>query len=316
MKKILVTGASGFIGRTLCNNLIESSFNVQGAVRSLDSLTFDYNFKAVTVGEIGANTNWLNALKDIDCIIHCAGKAHSINKKDNINMYHSINTEGTKNLAEQAVKAGVKRLVFLSSVKVNGESTGKNFNNKIFTNKSVLDPKDAYSISKFESEKSLWKISSKTDLEVVVVRLPLVYGYGAKGNLMRLIKLIKCGIPLPFDLIKNKRSLIGIDNLVDVLVRCIEHPDAKSKTFLVSDGEDLSTPELLKNIASAMGRSAFMFPFPISLLKFFGFVLGKSSEINRLTRSLQIDNDYTKKILNWSPPISVQEGIRRMIQNK
>jgi len=316
MKKILVTGASGFIGKTLCNKLIKLSFNVQGAVRSLDSLTFDYNFKAVTVGEIGANTNWINALKDIDCIIHCAGKAHSISKKNNINMYHSINTEGTKNLAEQAVKAGVKRLVFLSSVKVNGESTGKTFNNKIFTNKSVLNPKDAYSISKFESEKLLWKISSKTDLEVVVVRLPLVYGYGVKGNLMRLIKLIKSGIPLPFDLIKNQRSLIGIDNLVDLLVRCIEHPDAKSKTFLVSDGEDLSTPELLKNIASAMGRSAFMFPFPISLLKFFGFVLGKSSEIDRLTGSLQIDNNYTKKILNWSPPISVQEGIKRMIQNK
>ena len=316
MKKILVTGASGFIGKTLCNKLIKLSFNVQGAVRSLDSLTFDYNFKAVTVGEIGANTNWINALKDIDCIIHCAGKEHSTNEKNNLNIYHLINTEGTKRLAEQVVKSGVKRFIFLSTIKVNGESTGNNNQNSIFTNKDIPNPQDAYSTSKLEAEKLLWEISAKTNLEVVVVRLPLVYGYGSKGNLAKLIKLINSGMFLPFSLINNKRSLIGIDNLVDLLVRCIEHPDAKSKTFLVSDGEDLSTPELLKNIASAMGRSAFMFPFPISLLKFFGFVLGKSSEIDRLTGSLQIDNNYTKKILNWSPPISVQEGIRRMIQNK
>ena len=151
---------------------------------------------------------------------------------------------------------------------------------------------------------------------MVVVRLPLVYGYGTKGNLKRLMKLINFGIPLPFSLIENQRSLIGIDNLVDILVSCIEHPNAKGKTFLVSDGENLSTPDLLRYIASAMGRSARLFPFPILLLKLFGFVTRKSSEIDRLIGSLQIDSSYTKKTLNWTPPVSVHEGIKRMVQGK
>ena len=315
MEKILVTGASGFIGNNLCNKLIELNFNVRGAVRTLDSLTVDYNFNAVTVGEIGANTNWKNALKDIDCIINCAGKAHLINKKNNANLYHLINTEGTKNLAEQAVKAGVKRLILLSSVKVNGESTDQIANHK-FSHKNLSNPQDPYAISKLEAEKVLWKISLRTGLEVVVVRLPLVYGNGAKGNLARLIKLVKLGIPLPLGMIDNQRSMIGIDNLVDLLIRCIDDPEASGKTFLTSDGEDISTPELIKLIASSMGKKANLFPLPIFILKFLGTIFGKSEEINRLTGSLRIDNSYTKKILNWTPPVSVEEGIRRMVQEK
>tara|TARA_E500000178_G_C16863777_1_gene681017 strand:- start:12 stop:959 length:948 start_codon:yes stop_codon:yes gene_type:complete len=315
MEKILVTGASGFIGNNLCNKLIELNFNVRGAVRTLDSLTVDYNFNAVTVGEIGANTNWKNALKDIDCIINCAGKAHLINKKNNANLYHLINTEGTKNLAEQAVKAGVKRLILLSSVKVNGESTDQITKHK-FSHKNLSNPQDPYAISKLEAEKVLWKISLRTGLEVVVVRLPLVYGNGAKGNLARLIKLVKLGIPLPLGMIDNQRSMIGIDNLVDLLIHCIDHPEASGKTFLTSDGEDISTPELIKLIASSMGKKANLFPLPIFILKFLGTIFGKSEEINRLTGSLRIDNNYTKEILNWTPPVSVEEGIRRMVQGK
>ena len=148
---------------------------------------------------------------------------------------------------------------------------------------------------------------------MVVLRIPLVYGYGVKGNLMRLMKLINSGIPLPFSLIDNKRSLIGIDNLVDLLICCIDHPNAKEKTFLASDGEDLSTPELIKLIASSMGKKANLFPFPISMLKFLGSVFGKREEINRLVGSLRIDNSYTKEILNWIPPVSVEEGIKRMV---
>jgi len=146
--------------------------------------------------------------------------------------------------------------------------------------------------------------------------LPLVHGYGSKGNLARLIKLVRLGIPLPLSLVENQRSMVGMDNLVDLLIRCIDHPEASGKTFLVSDGEDLSTPELIRLISSSMGRKANLFPFPISILKFLGSVFGKKEEINRLVGSLRIDNSYTKKILNWTPPISVEEGIRRMVQGK
>ena len=316
MKKVLVTGASGFIGKHLCSKLNKLNWNVYGTVRKFDFHSSHYDFKAIAVDEINSNTNWGNALKNVDYIIHCAGKAHLINENDNVNMYHSTNTEGTKNLAQQAVEAGVKKLIFLSSVKVNGESTNDISNNKIFTNNSKIDPKDPYSVSKFEGEKLLWKISSETDLEVVVVRLPLVYGKGVKGNLARLIKLVRSGIPLPFSMIVNKRTMIGIDNLVDLLIRCIDHVDAAGKTFLVSDGKDISTPELIKLIALSMEKRAYLFPLPISLLKFLGSIFGKRKEINRLVGSLRVDNNYVREKLNWTPPISIEEGIRRMVQGK
>jgi nucleoside-diphosphate-sugar epimerase len=239
-----------------------------------------------------------------------------MNDTSNLEAYQSVNIVGTKNLAEQAVLAGVKRFIFLSSVKVNGESTGNSDDPKIFTNDDTPNPQDNYAISKFEAEKALWEIASKTNLEVVIVRLPLVYGKSVKGNLKSLIKLINYKIPLPFADIKNKRSLIGIDNLVDVLVRCIEHPNAAGKTFLVSDGEDLSTSELINLIASGMNRSIILFRLPRALLKFFGFILMRQGQIDRLIGSLQIDNSYVRKILNWTPPVSIEEGIRKMIKDK
>ena len=275
MKKILVTGSSGFIGQNLCQRLVKLNRDVLGTVRSEDIFSINNDFKNISVGSIDKEVNWNNALKDIDCIIHCAGKANMMNKKNELDIFRLVNAEGTKLLAEQAVKAGVKRFIFLSSIKVNGEGFYKINGNKIYTYRDVPDPKDAYAISKFEAEKALLEISDKTGLEVVILRLPLVYGFEAKGNLLRLIKLINYGIPLPFSLIKNKRSLIGIDNLIDVLICCIDHPDAKGKTLLVSDGEDLSTSDLLKKIASKMRSSIHLFPFPISILKFFGFILGK-----------------------------------------
>ena len=259
--------------------------------------------------------NWKEQLKGCDCIIHCAGKTLKMNDK-NLNLYHTVNTEGTKHLAMHASEAGVKRIIFLSSIKVNGESSDIiNDRKKIYYN-DIPIPLDAYAASKLEAEKALYEISARTGLEVVVVRLPLVHGYGSKGNLARLIKLVRLGIPLPLSLVKNQRSMVGMDNLVDLLIRCIDHPEASGKTFLVSDGEDLSTPELIKLIASSMGRKANLFPFPISMLKFFASVLGKREEINRLVGSLRVDDSYTKKILNWTPPITVEEGIRRMVQEK
>ena len=169
---------------------------------------------------------------------------------------------------------------------------------------------------KFEAENVLWEVSAKTGLEVVVLRLPLVYGKGVKGNLMRLIQLVNSGVPLPLGMVNNQRSMIGIDNLVDLIIRCIDHPDASGKTFLVSDGHDLSTPDLIKQIATSIKRKVFLFPVPIFLLKFLGHILGKQKEINRLVGSLKIDSSYAKEVLNWTPPVSVKEGIRRMTENK
>ena len=315
MKKILVTGASGFIGQSLCETLSKSRRLVLGAVRNLNSILINKNIEYIPVGDIAFKKNWKDLLVDVDCIIHCAGRAHKMIDNKNLDTYSLANINGTKYLAEQAAEVGVKRLVFLSSVKVNGETTHQNTKQKL-SHKNTPNPIDYYAISKLEAEKALWEISSRTGLEVVVVRLPLVYGYGVKGNLARLIKIVKSGIQLPLGLIKNQRSMIGIDNLVDLLIRCIDHLEACGKTFLASDGEDLSTPKLVKLIASSMGRKANLFPCPIFMLKFLGSVFGRSEEINRLVGSLRIDNSYTKKILNWSPPISVEEGIRRMVQEK
>jgi nucleoside-diphosphate-sugar epimerase len=316
MKKILVTGVNGFIGQNIYRELIKLNYFVRGTVRSLDSVLINNDIKYISVGSIDAETNWDYALEEIDCVIHCAGKAHAMNKKVELDIYREVNRDGTKHLAEQAAKAGVKRLIFLSSVKVNGESTDKSNGTKIFIYNDIPNPQDNYAISKFEAEQVLWEVASKTGLEVVVVRLPLVYGHSAKGNLDRLIKLIYSKIPLPLGGIKNKRSLIGIDNLLDVLVRCVEHPDIAGKTFLVSDREDLSTPELIRLLASTMGQPAKLFTVPTFLLKFLGFIMGKQSEVNRLTRSLVIDSSYARKILNWTPPFSVEKGIRRMFKGK
>lgn len=316
MKRICVIGANGFIGKFLYKALESSDNLAQGFVRTTDLNKNHDEIKYIQLGDIRSKVNLKDQFHNCDCIIHCAGISHSMNKRNKFDIFCSVNVEGTKNLAEQAVIAGVKRFIFLSSVKVYGESTGETDDLKIFTNNDTPNPQDHYSISKFEAEKILWEISSKTDLEVVVVRLPLVYGFGAKGNLERLMKLIDFKIPLPFKGIKNKRSLIGIDNVVDILIRCIKHPDAAGKTFLVSDGEDLSTPELIRFIALAMDQPVKLFSLPKILLKFFGFIIGKQKEMKKLIGSLQIDNSYTRKILNWTPPVSVQEGIRRMIKGK
>ena len=325
MKKILITGASGFIGQSLIKYLSKLNKPVRGTVRLNYSFLSNTDIEYVSVRDIDHNTNWNKCLIDIDCIIHCAGKAHIMKteRNDLSKIYQSVNVDGTKQLAEQAVEAKIRRFIFLSSIKVNGENTNdddidKDLNEKkiVFSHKDLASPKDPYAKSKLEAEKVLWEISSRTGLEVVVVRLPLVYGYDAKGNLAKLKKLVRSKIPLPLSLVKNQRSMIGIDNLIDLLICCIDHPKASGKTFLASDGKNLSTPEFIKLIASSMGRKANLFPLPIYILKFLGLIFGKSEEINRLVGSLSIDDSYTKEILNWIPPISVEEGIRRMVQGK
>ena len=325
MKKILVTGASGFIGRSLCKTLIIKNKLVHGIVRNSSKVKKKNNIKYTSVGEINYDTNWTEVLSNVDCVIHCAGRAHLMNKNDKISYetYRSINVDGTVRLANQAAETGVRRIIFLSSIKVNGENTGEpmigkinnNTNKNYFTHTDKPEPKDLYGISKLEAEKELWKISRKTGLEVNILRLPLVYGEGVKGNLNRLLMLVRSRMPLPFKMIRNQRSMIGLDNLIDLIILCIDHPAAAGKTFLVSDGENLSTPGLINHIAHSMGRSARLFPIPISLLKLAARIFNRKEEIKRLTDSLIIDSRFTNETLNWYPPYNVSEGIRRMVQS-
>jgi nucleoside-diphosphate-sugar epimerase len=315
MKKILITGASGFIGQSLIKSLLNLKKSIRGTVRSKNQFFSNTEVEYIIVENIDGQTNWKEGLKNIDCIIHCAGRAHILRgkEKNEQKIYQSINVDGSKKLAEQAAKIGVRRLIFLSSIGVNGLSTN---NLNFFSNMDMPMPIGNYAFSKYEAEKELMKIAKKTKLEVVIIRPPLVYGKLAPGNIKRIIKIINLGIPLPFGKIKNSRSFIGIDNLIDLLIRCIDHPEASGKIFLASDGEDLSTPELIKLIASSMGRKANLFPFPIFMLKLLGSVFGRREEVNRLIGSLRIDNSYTKETLNWIPPINVEEGIKRMVQEK
>ena len=313
--KILITGADGFIGRNLCVALSKYYQSICGVARTkLPSSSYE-NIIYVPVGDINLNLDWKNLLLGYDCVIHCAGRAHIIkdNKNNSLEAYRLTNVEGTKKIVEQCVAAGVKRLIFLSSIGVLGIDTN---NRNPFSNIDEPNPIENYSISKFEAEQALLKISNNTGLETVIIRLPLVYGPSVPGNFLRLIKLVNSGIPLPFGGLKNKRSFIGIDNLINFFVCCLEHPNAAGKTFLVSDGEDLSTSDLLKYIASAMGSSLQLVSVPTPLLKFFGSVIGKQNEVSRLLGSLQVDINYTKKILNWTPPFSVRDCLKRMFDNK
>ncbi len=315
--KILLTGASGFIGQSFYKEACKRNYFTRCAWRDLNlkpSITVN-NSEHFEIGNINDKTNWKIALSDIDCIVHCAAKAHVLknSKFDSLESYRNINVEAAKNLAIQAAKSGVKRLIFLSTIGVNGNFTR---DKNVFDVNDTPKPIENYAISKFEAEEVLKEASNLTGLELVIIRAPLVYGPGVKGNFKRLLNLISKNIPLPFGKIKNRRSFIGVDNLVDLIICCIKNPDAAKKTFLVSDGQDLSTTELINLMALSMGRSARLFTVPKVLLKIFGFIARKQNEIDRLLESLQVDSTHTRKILNWTPPLSVEEGIKRMVQGK
>ena len=314
MLKILVTGSSGFIGSALINCLHKKGHKVKGTFRSSKCLSnknlenFFFNV------DINKNTDWSKILANVDFIIHCAGQNNDVSffKKKNLKSYKNINVEGTKNLAYQAAKAGVKRIVFLSSTKVFEESS-KNLS--LLTKNSKTSTLDPYGISKLEAEKELMKISEKTGIEVTIIRFPIVYGKGVRGNFEKLMKWVSFGFPIPFGLIKNKRSFIGLDNLLDLIVTSINHPNAAGEILLASDDHDLSTVDLLLKISSAMNRKVRIFSVNIYLIKFFGYLLGKSKVISRLINSLQIDITYTKELLNWKPRFNVDEGIKKMVED-
>lgn len=314
MNKILVTGANGFIGSKVCEKLNLKNYFVIEVIRNNLTLNKIEKKKIAQVKNIDKNTDWLEILNDIDCIIHCAGIAQVLSNKDSnvIHDYRKINTEGTRALAEQAVKAGVKRLIFLSSIKVNGE---KNLNHKKpFRHDDLSCPIDPYAISKWEAEKYLHEISKEHGLEIVIIRPPLVYGPEVKGNFLRLIKLSSNKIPLPFSKIKNLRSFIGLDNLADFIIHCINHPAAPGKVFLVSDGEDISTPDLIKKISFIMGKSKLFLDIPVFILKLIFFIFGRSKEFESLTGSMRVDTSNAFKVLGWKPKNDLDYGLRKTIK--
>ncbi|WP_062270074.1 NAD-dependent epimerase/dehydratase family protein [Endozoicomonas arenosclerae] len=299
--KVLVTGASGYIGRVLCDELDNEGYElVRISRRKLDG--------CFSIGSIDGTTDWQVVLTDVDYIVHLAARVHSSDDGscDSESQFFKVNTEGTLNLAKQAAALGVKRFVFISSIGVSGR-----YSSKPFSSCDKPKPYDAYTRSKYNAEQGLKKISDKTGLEVVIIRPPLVYGKDAPGNFGRLVKLTEMTLPLPLGAIHNKRSFIGVDNLVDFIVFCIKHPDAQSNVFLVSDDDDVSTTELLRILFKARGKKPILLPINVSLLRFFARMIGRKSVIDKLACDLQVDMTAINEILGWKPALSLEEGIFR-----
>ncbi len=301
-KVIAVTGAMGFIGSAISVRLQAEGLSVRKLVRH-SKKTDD-----VGVGEINKATCWDEALSGVNSVIHTAARVHIMNDsaENPLIVFRGVNVEGSVNLAWQAARMGVRRLIFISSVKVNGEVT---FPGSPFCEHDEPAPADPYAISKLEAEQKLRQLEKETGLEVVIIRPPLVYGPGVKANFLRLMGAVQKGLPLPLGLVRNKRSLVAIENLVDLILTCIDHPAAAGKTFLVSDGQDLSTPELIRKLAYFIGRSARLLPVPATLLRLGGYMIGKGPDVDRLIGSLQVDISHTCETLGWRPPMSVDTAL-------
>ncbi|MCL5801030.1 MAG: SDR family oxidoreductase [Gammaproteobacteria bacterium] len=307
---ILVTGATGFIGRALCGDLSGKNRMVRAAARG-GSQAYPV-MEVVTVGEIGSTTEWGSALIGVDTVIHLAALAHTPPKlqRDDRDGYREVNALGAARIARQAAEIGVRRFVYLSTAKVCGDST----QNRPFDETDMSDSKDPYTASKREAEKLLRDIAAETGLEMVILRPPLVYGLGVKANFLRLMEWVWRGVPLPLEKVNNRRSLIYVGNLVDAIIACIEHPAAAGKTFLVSDNEDVSTPELVRRMARALGRPARLFRFPPALLRAGARLTGKQEEADRLLGSLVVDSSKIRRELGWMPPYTMEQGLAEAVR--
>ena len=307
MVKFLVTGANGFVGKPLCAELLRQGQSVRAALRSANSPV--ENVEMAAVGSIDGKTDWTEALRGVGVVIHLAARVHVMRETagDPLAEFLEVNLHGTVNLAQQATRAGVKRLVYVSSIKVNGEQTGAT---QPFTELDEANPQDPYAISKWQAEQALQRIAQETGLEVVIVRPPLVYGPGVKGNFMNLLAAIERGIPLPLAGANNARSLLYVGNLVDALIACASHPAAAGQTYLVSDGEDISTAMLVEKIAKALGRNNRSFYFPPALLRTVAALLGRAEQVDRLLGSLRVSGEKIRSELAWTAPYTLEQGLR------
>jgi len=299
--KSLVTGAAGFVGHNLCGHLTAHGHVVLPAVRSVSGLA-----EEMVVGDITGSSDWTAVLTGCNAVVHLAARVHVMDgaAQNSLALCRLTNTDATLNLARQAVQAGVKRFVFISSIKVNGEGSDAPYRET-----DIPAPQDAYAISKWEAEQGLADIARQTGLEVVILRPPLVYGPGVRANFLRLMQIVERGWPLPLGAIHNQRSLLYLGNLFDAIRLCIEHPAAAGQTFLLDDGQAISTPELIRAVAKALNRPARLLPVPVRLLKLAGWMTGSSTAVSRLTGSLYVDSHAIRSQLGWVPPYSMQAGL-------
>ncbi|MDH4656636.1 MULTISPECIES: SDR family oxidoreductase [unclassified Pseudomonas] len=306
--RILLTGASGFIGSALLARICKAgNFQLTVATRrALPGLSPEV--KSELVSSLDAEADWRAALSGVDVVIHTAARVHVMNEcsDDPLSEFRKTNVEGTLRLASQAAAAGVRRFIFVSSIKVNGEMTSTS---APFLVDATPAPADPYGVSKMEAEQALRSLAAESGMEVVIIRPPLVYGPGVRANFLNMMRWLYKGVPLPLGAINNRRSLVALDNLTDLILTCTEHPAAANQTFLVSDGEDLSTTQLLRRMGNALGTPARLLPVPERLLDVAARVLGRKALSQRLCGSLQVDISKTRELLNWSPPVSVDQAL-------
>lgn len=304
--RILVTGASGFVGQALCAGLTAAGHGVVAALRAPAPLRgVD---RLVAMGDIGPASDWRTALQGVDAVVHLAARVHVMREEcaDPEAEFRRVNTLGTQTLARAAAQAGVRRFVYLSSIKVNGEATPPD---RPFSAAHAAHPQDPYARSKWAAEQALAELARDTGLETVILRPPLVYGPGVKANFLALLRWVDRRLPLPLGRVDNRRSLLYLGNLVDAIRVCLEHPAAAGRTFLVSDGAAIATPELIRAIASALGRPTRLWPLPVSWLEGLGRMLGKAALVERLTASLAVDGSAICRELDWHPPYSLRQGL-------
>ena len=313
-QRVLVTGAGGFIGQTVCANLKIRGYQVLGALRKRNADHESTSITYVSMGNMDESTDWTSVVKNIDCVVHLAARVHMMHDtaQDPLAEFRRVNVDLTMNLARQAASAGVRRFVFISSVKVNGENTPFG---QPFTADDVPQPADPYAISKFEAEKLLLQLAQETGMEVVIIRPVLVYGPGVKANFLQMIRWLQNGVPLPLKALNNQRSLLAIDNLVDLIATCLHHPAAANQILLASDGEDISISSLLQRTGVALGKSARLISVPVMALRAGARLAGQDAVLQRLCDSLQVDISKTRRVLGWTPPVKVDDALAKTAQH-
>jgi nucleoside-diphosphate-sugar epimerase len=310
---ILVTGSSGFVGQALTKILLHTGHDVRGVARTSTKGLAEPNFEFVPIDDFSKVANWQTLLANVDTIVHTIARVHIMDDKviNPLDEFRKLNVQATINLAAQAAAKGVKRFVFISSIKVNGESTQ---DEKPFLETDNTVPSDPYGLSKLEAEQGLLAIAEQTKMEVVIIRPPLIYGPEVKANFANMMRWVKLGVPLPFGNVGNKRSLIALENLIDFIIRCIEHPRAANEIFLISDGQAVSTTELMQKVAKAFGKKERLIPIPVSLMKFTASLLGKQALAIRLFGSLEVDSTKARNLLDWQPVITIDEQLKKMAE--